>query len=531
MQAPRLQTFTDSMKMIHSKSVRRWSLAALLLAVPLAAMPACTDLTEVPENALTPENAFKTDEEILAGVASVYARLRGTMWGYFNLSEITTDEVIVPTRGSDWYDNGRWLEIFKHGWTASSGSALDDMNGTWNDIFSGVARANLMISVIEQAGGAQAAPTLAELRTLRAWYYYLLMDMFGGVPLVTTTEVAQNPRVTRDSLFRFIESELKASRNDLPVTRPAAQYGRVTRGAVDAILASMYLNARVFTGTVSAAGLAPGAPRWQDALDAANAVINSGAYTLETDIRRNFSPDNEGSRENIFVIVHSSVGSLGMNLAHRTGHYNHFNTGWGGPWNGFAALAETYQAFDPADARRNLFLVGPQVSLETGEPINDRAGNRLNITVTITSELQAGENEGARYNKFPPVGGVSTGDSHPNDYPFFRLSEMYLIKAEALNEIGQTGAALVELNRVRARSFNPPQPVVAGTQAQVRDAILAERLFEFNFEGKRRQDLIRHGKFTAARQFKPVSQGHKILMPIPTTQIQANPLLVQNPGY
>ena len=519
------------MKTIIPSSLRRLSIAVLFLA-PIALIPACTDLTETPEDALTPGNAFQTDEEILAGVASVYARLRSTMWGYFNLSEITTDEVIVPTRGPDWGDNGRWLEIYKQTWTANSGSALDDMNGTWNDLFSGVARANLMIDVLEKAGGPLAESTIAEVRTLRAWYYYMLMDMFGGVPLVTGTEVRQNPRVARDSLFRFIESELKAVRLNLPVTRPAAQYGRITRGAADAILANMYLNAQVFTGTVSTAGLQAGPARWQDAVNFADSVINSGVYSLASDYRRNFAPDNESSPENIFVIVHSSVAGLGMNLAHRTGHYNHFNTGNGGPWNGFAMIAESYRSYDPADVRRTTYLVGPQVSLATGQPINDRAGRPLVITDTIGSELQANEDEGPRFNKFPPTPNVPNGDSHPNDYPFFRLAEMYLIKAEALNELGQTAAAIVEINRVRARSFSPPKPLLPGlSQAQVRDAILAERLFEFAFEGKRRQDLIRHGKYTAARRFKTAAEAYRILMPIPSTQIQANPLLSQNPGY
>src|SRR2546423_2180765 len=103
------------------------------------------------------------------------------------------------------------------------------MNGIWQDLFSGVARANLIISVIDKAGGAQKDVTLAELRTLRAWYYYMLQDFFGGLPLVTGTELAQTPRVSRDSVFKFLEAELTAARAILPPTRPASEYGRVTR--------------------------------------------------------------------------------------------------------------------------------------------------------------------------------------------------------------------------------------------------------------------------------------------------------------
>ncbi|MGH7711288.1 MAG: RagB/SusD family nutrient uptake outer membrane protein [Gemmatimonadaceae bacterium] len=509
-----------------------------VLVVPLLLGGACTDLTEVPNDALTPDNAFRTEEEILAGVASVYAGLRGLTWGWFNLNEVSTDEVIVPTRGSDWYDNGRWLEIYRQTWTASSGSALDDMNGTWNAMFAGVARANLMISVIENAGGASAAGTLAELRTLRAWYYYLLMDFFGGVPLVTSTEVAQNPRVSRDSIFKFVEAELNAARTVLPDRRPAAQYGRVTRGAADAILASMYLNAGVFKKDqgISATSynscnvpVSGGVNGCQAAVAAADRVINSGVYSLATDWKTNFSTTNEGSPENIFVVAHTNLPGLGFSLPMRTLHYNHLALG---PWNGFATIAETYRAFDAADKRREIFLVGQQVSFNTGQPITDRAGNPLVISVDIANAEQAREHEGPRFNKFPPDPGAPAGDAMSNDFPFFRLAEMYLIKAEAQNEIGQTGAAITLVNQVRARQFSPAKPLAAGlSQAEFRTAILNERLFEFIAEAKRRADLVRHGKFTETRRFKSLREAHKVLFPIPSTQIQANPLLTQNPGY
>src|SRR5687768_4015700 len=221
---------------------------ALLLVPIFYVGQTCTSLTEVPRDALTPDNAFQNETELLAGVAAVYANLRPITWvGYFTLQDLTADVSIVPTRGSDWYDNGRWLEMHRQTWTANSGSALDDMNGAWNNLFAGIAKANLMIDVVTKAGGPTAPPTLAELRTLRAWFYYMLQDMFGGAPpLVTSTELKKNPSSTRQEIFNFIEAELKAAIPDLPVTRPAGQYGRVTRGAAYAILASLYINAGVF---------------------------------------------------------------------------------------------------------------------------------------------------------------------------------------------------------------------------------------------------------------------------------------------
>jgi len=511
---------------------------AALLVVPPAA---CTDLTEVPNDALTPDNAFRTDAEIVAGIASVYARLRSPMWGYYNLSEITTDEMLVPTRGSDWFDNGRWLEIYRQTWTANSGSALDDMNGTWNDLFSGVARANLMISVLEQAGGTGTEAPLAELRTLRAFYYYMLQDFFGGVPLVTTTELAQNARASRDSVFKFIEAELNATRTVLPDRRPAAEYGRLTRGAADAILASLYVNAGVFTKDqgINAAGynscsgvtVSGGKNACVAAVEAADRVINSGVYSLAATFANNFSINNETSPENIFVVAHVNQPGLGLSLPMRTLHYNQLSTGGGGPWNGFATLAETYNAFDAADSRRGMWLVGQQKSFNTGQNVTDRNGAPLIFTPEIANIEQASESEGVRFNKFPPLPDALAGDAHPNDFPWFRLAEMYLIKAEALNEQGQTGPALAAVNTVRARAFEPDKPLAGLSQGGLRAAILSERQFEFAGEAKRRQDMIRHGRYLEARRFKQQREAHRVLFPIPTPQLQTNSKLTQNAGY
>src|SRR5439155_7660023 len=133
----------------------------------------------VPHDALTPDNAFHTDAEVLAGVAGVYAQLRNIEWvGYIILNDLTTDVAIVPTRGSDWYDNGQWLDLHRQTWTANSSGTLAFVNGAWNDMFGAVAKANLMIDVITKANsGAAGDTTLAELRVLRAWDYYMLTDM------------------------------------------------------------------------------------------------------------------------------------------------------------------------------------------------------------------------------------------------------------------------------------------------------------------------------------------------------------------
>lgn len=540
------------------QSLRRFGRA--LLAAPLVvAGLSCTELTEVPHDALTPDNAFKTEAELLAGVAAVYAGLRPIEWvGYVTLQDLTADVSIVPTRGSDWYDNGRWLEMHRQTWTENSGSALDDMNGAWNNLFAGIAKANLMIDVVTKAGGPNAPRTLAELRTLRVWYYYMLQDMFGGVPLVDqhSSKPAQVARATREEIFNFMESELIASVPDLPDAWPAAGYGRITKGAANAILASIYINAGVFKksaapdapqgisattyNSCSGVTVAGGVDACTAAVNAANAVINSGQYSLAPAWRDNFDQDNHTSPENIFVIVYTAEGSqgLGGNWPFRTLHYNQLNSGWGSPWNGFATLAETYAQFEATDERRGMWLEGQAISYETGQPVNDRSGNPLIFTAAIPDANQANEAHGVRFNKFPPIPSAPTGNAMPNDFPFFRLSEMYLIKAEAENEQAQTATARTTVATVH-NLRNSANPVPAGmTQQQMRDYILRERLLEFAGEGKRRTDLVRHGKFLNAwsttmlnGKTDKTSEPYRVLFPIPVTQLGSNPLLVQNNGY
>jgi hypothetical protein len=510
------------------RKVRRARLCALLLAPgALFGAQGCTDLSEVPTSAITPENFYRNADEVLAGVASVYASLRAMMWGWYNMSQVTTDENVVPTRGGDWFDNGRWIEMHRQTWTANSPMGLEDVTGLYNDLFAGVSRANAVLSALENVTVANKPVIEAEVRALRAWYYFALQDFFGGVPIVTTTEVAARAANTRAQVTKFIEDELNAVRTVLPDTRPANEYGRFTRGAVDAILASLFLNHEVFAGTVSASGLQKGTARWQDAITAADRVLNSGKYALEANWRNNFNPTNRNSRENVFVARHVAQDGLGLTISMR---YTHYNSMANGGWNGFATIADIYNAFDAADDRRTVFLVGPQVDLITGQPINDRAGNRLIFTLTINDITQATEGEGARIAKFRPDAAKVGGDSG-NDYPFYRLAEMHLIKAEAMNELGQTAGAIGELNKVRQRVGITGLSTTL-SQAQARTAIRNERLFELVGEAKRRQDLIRYGEFTQrAWLFKAVTAPYRILFPIPQAQIDINPLLSQNPGY
>jgi hypothetical protein len=514
--------------------MRAAKLLTVFLAAPaFASLPGCTDLTETPASSITPENFYKNEEEVLGGLASVYSQMRisfpgYTDGGYWTVSEVSSDVMIVPTRGNDWADGGRWLDIDRQSWTVNSPGTLSDINNVWVPSFIGIARANVLLAALENVAVPNEAVIVAEARTLRAFYYYMLMDMFGGVPIVTETEIAARPQNTRQEVFDFIETELNEARTALPASWPANQHGRMTQGAADAILASMYLNAQVFTGTVTATGLQPGAARWADAIVVADRIINSGVYSLSTDWRANFEHDNHLSLENILVVKFLAEPDLGLRFLNASLHYNQFTPG---PWNGFSILADAYNQFDANDQRRQAFLVGPQVNVEDQTPVCERPGCAaggvpLVFTVTIGDATAARENEGARFLKWP----VDPNHNQPdngNDFAWFRLAEIFLIKAEAQFELGNPAGALLILNQLRARVFEPDEPLTTVT----RDIILRERLFELAAEGKRRQDLIRHGRFTEAWTFKPVTDPYRILMPIPQTQLDANPLLVQNPGY
>jgi len=211
------------------------------------------------------------------------------------------------------------------------------------------------------------------------------------------------------------------------------------------------------------------------------------------------------------------------------------------PWNGFATLAQPYRAFAPADKRRRVILIGPQVDVLTGTPATVRSGGScpvsggtpLVFTDTIGKISDASEGEGPRIYKWP-ADPAHVAQNSGNDYAWFRVGEMYLIKAEAQHVLAQDGPALTLLNKLRARNDTVAAPLAAVTDS----VILSERLFELFGESKRRQDLIRFGKYTSRTDVASGIVGGKVgrpdyyvLMPIPQTQVNANPKLAQNPGY
>jgi len=534
------------------------SIGAAGLGALLVPLQGCTDLNETPPSLISTSNFFTNEAEVLAALAGVYAQLRttapeGGSGSLYRVNEVSSDEVVVPIRGPDWNDNGQWIELHNMTWTATSIATKNFFNNVWNDPYAGIARANLFLSAVQNTTFANKASIVAEVRALRAFYYYLLMDFFGGVPIVTTTEPGKHPRNTRREVFDFIEKELIAARDSgLPATRPQEDNGRFTQGGADAILANMYLNAGVFTKEGAGSGginataynsctgvtVSGGQDACLAADSAATRLLNSPYYQLADSFPQNFRADNYKSPENIFVVKFIAADGLGFKLAMAILHYNQYAPLQ--PWNGFAIQAQTYNAFDATDKRRQVVLIGPQNDVLTGAPACIRepqpcgapGSQRLVFTDTIHDIRAASEGDGARIYKWP-VDPNHVAEHSGNDFAWFRLGEMYLIKAEVEHVLGNDATALTWLNALRARRDAVAPPLAAMSDS----VILRERLFELLGESKRRQDLIRFGAYTnrvddpSLAGGKQARSDYYVLMPVPQSQIDANPMLCQNPGY
>ena len=514
--------------------LRRAGLAALV-AAPALALGACDGLDVEPASSVEVQNFYRTPSEVRAAVAPVYASLRGPLFNYYNLSQVSTDENIVPTRGSDWGDDGRWLRIHRHGWDAT----LSDLNAAWGDSFTGIARANKVLLDIEPLEIEDKENLQAELRAIRAYFYYQVMDLFGRAPIIGDDELEvdlDNPpaAATRAQIFDFIEDEFEAVRENLPLTQRDAG-GRMSQDIIDAILANMYLNCEVFRGTLSSGGIQRAAPCWAQAREKAEGLINSGRYSLSDDYLDVFAVNNADNPEHIFRVEHLAAPGLGLTLPMRMTHYNQFSPS---PWNGFATLAETYNQFSEDDPRREIFLEGQAFNFETGEAVNDRNGNPLIFTPDFPGGVEnTTEGGGIRLLKYE-VDVNAVGGDHGNDFALFRLGEMYLIAAEAAFRLGDAGTAEQYINMLRERAGAPSLDDDDDDDNDTvnESVILQERLFELAGEAKRRQDLIRI-EIGGVNQFlrpyfeKGQSEPFRTFYPIPQAQRDANMNLDQNPGY
>jgi hypothetical protein len=503
---------------IYKKLIAVASLASMLVSAQ-----SCTDLDSEIYSQAEASKFPSNETELLSTVGATYGTLRNFIWAPFEINETTTDELVVPTRGPDWYDNGSWQQLARHTWTPVSPGQI---NGAWEWAYSVIANTNLnLIALKESPLEVQGKETIvAELKVIRAFAYFWLMDWFGGVPIITEDTPAGSPEQnTRQEVFNFVEQELKEALPDLRDEASTAVYGRMTAGAANALLAKLYLNAEVYTGT----------PRWEDALAATNAIINSGKYSLIPDFLDLFAVNNasnESFKENIFVLPMDKNFACCQPWPWRTLHYAQGNVYGlpGNPWNGFATRAEFYNMFAEGDERKLQWLAGPQRN-KAGEIITfqdavDGVVKELNFTPKISSLERALGNEGVRNVKYQVQENNNTIWSD-NDLVIFRYADVLLMKAEALLRLGNTAEALLLVNQVRERAGAAPR-----TTLTLGD-MLGERGLELSWEGWRRNDLIRFGQWDDQWEFKTNSEPFRALFPIPAQQLSNNPNLVQNPGY
>ncbi|BFP39889.1 RagB/SusD family nutrient uptake outer membrane protein [Flavobacteriaceae bacterium GF1] len=490
--------------------------AALLLA------SACTDLDEELFDQFEGSTFFTTEGEIAQGLASVYRAQNEIAGSILGLQTLSTDELFIPIRGGDWDDGGIPLATHQHTWTVEHPPA----NNTWVDLYRFVARSNSLIETIESLGDLNASQLdgLAQAKTLRAYAYWQLLDLFQTPPLVTDAQIDPNnlpTNSTPEALFSFVESELLEA---IPNLAPSADArGTIDQDAARAVLTNLYLNAETYLGT----------PRWEDAIAQADAIINSGQFTLVTDgLPNNYSGDNETSTENIWVVPENVPGTgtqNSMNFARRTIHYNQgesMNTPGGG-WNGWATLASFYDRYEDVDARKAAwFLEGQQFDADGVTPLENRQGRPLIFTREISAPRLTGddiETAGVRWNKYDPRTATPVGNEHAIDFVVFGLAEIMLAKAEAHIRLGQVGEAAALINPIRERAGVDPIP------NPTLDDVYNERGRELILGGKRRPDMIRHGRFTTETwEFKEVTDPNRRFFFIPQQQLDANPNLTQN---
>ena len=496
----------------------------------------CTKFDVDMHSAYTEETFPKTSEQFVAVTGPVYTTARGYFSDYFDLQTAGADEVVIPTRGGDWFDGGKWRDMHFHTWSPNH----DVVRSTWNWGFNAIGTCNRVLSVLDKAEeSAQKVQTLAEIKTMRAWYYYLMLDAFGNIPLVTTFDTGSDlPGTTpRAEIFKFVVDELEANLSALSEEKSEATYGRPTKWFAHALLAKIFLNAQVYTGTAN----------WNKVVEHANAVINSGKYSLENDFLAQFKPDNgAGSPEPIFSIPFDPSRATGNNLFNKVLHYAHRQTFElsVNPWNGWSAQPAYYDLFDEADNRKQQWLVGQQYN-STGQPL---IYNGMNIVINpygytllpgsdfdIGGADNGGRLAGARCVKYYPDKNQISNQAG-NDVIVFRLADVLLMKAEAILRGASNGTATEALdaaNLVRKRAFpiHPDKHFTATTLTL--DAIYKERALEFTFEVTRRTDMIRFGKWEEAMLFKPArtSETYKRLFPVPASALANNSNLKQNTGY
>lgn len=517
----------------------------IIISTFLAVTAGCTKLQEKFQGDLPALSSGGANIDAL--LKGVYTSMHSTYQGQANLwalEEMSTDELIGPTRGGDWDDNGAWRVLHEHSW--------DGTNVHLNDVFNQLL--GTAFAATDLLRFDSTSSKAAEARYLRAWSYFWVLDGWDQVPYRDPGESTLAPSRVRKGTeaLSYIISELTAI---LP-TLPNAPAGSANKDAAKVLLMKCYLNKGVYANraapTFDAADM-------QKVIALADEVIKSSRnYSFSANYFDNFAPGNTViGKENIWVMENQAGIKYGgddnsiRSRWHCTLHYNSTSGGW----NGFTTLSDFYNKFEATDKRRGAdypttnmpnpghridvgFLVGQQYDWVTDKPLTTRDGVTPlvftpNVSIIETGLVNNLEVTGIRAFKYP-IDLVNDGsDNVDNDCVFFRLADVLLMKAEAIlrggtgTVAGSYGSTAVDI--VNAIRLNRGASVLPSVTL---DNLIDERGRELYLEWWRRQDLIRFGKFLDAFQEKAYKSDPKyLLFAIPTQQLAVNPNLKANPGY
>lgn len=536
----------------------------LFASFSLLSWASCSSyLEENPKDRLDEETAYSTLSDVQKnGVLSLYnyvggyvdsQGLQGTGRGIYDLNTFTTDETIMPTRGGDWYDGGFWQGLYLHRWGVNN----EAVYATWEYLYRTVILCNGSLERIqdfaEKHPEENVADCVAEVRALRAMFYYYIMDLFGSVPLIEKSDPAVEDIVQekRSKVFNFIVKELTESSSLLSEERsnqPGVYYGRMTQPVVWFLLAKLALNAEVYTDDDWTDGSRPDGKSiffevegqrlnaWQTVNYYCEKITAAG-YTLEKDYTANFAVFNESSEENIFVIPMSKTLYTNQFIClFRSRHYNHAKAYGLSGENGSSATKEVLETFGydtpQVDARFDYcYFAGLVKDLEGNQILLDDGVTPLvyepwNVALDVSGKPYE-KTAGARMKKYEvDKTGLKDGKLLDNDIVLFRYADVLLMQSEAKVRNGENGDA--ELNLVRSRVGMAPRTATL-------ENLLDERMMELAWEGWRRQDMIRFGVFTRSYSCRPQlpgeENGYTTVFPIPEKVIDMNPQLHQHKGY
>lgn len=500
-----------------------------IAAAALVAGASCTKLDVPVESQLGGETFPKTLDQYISITGPVYQRFStsGYATDLFRANEFTTEEAMIPTRDQGYYDNAVYIKWHKHTWT------VDDVYAQWTWGFGGISDCNRVINTMQGAPDTTISKNfVAEMRAMRALFYFYMMDLYGNIPITTYGSLEAPKQYKRAEVCAHIERELLAAIPNLatPTTVNAQYYGRATRWMAYALLQKLYLNWETYTGT----------KRYTDAITYGNKLMTESSLALVGDYMSLFSPKNGANTETILPAIFDADKGKGNHLMRFGLHGNlqqKYNLNFA-PSNAMCTTPEFFKLFNLAgDARDTTWLSGPQYMHDKTTPIINKNGGNVqlvlepNIVLVNDARMDVGPEKngisyGARSVKYYPD--PNTIDRFANnDMPVLRLADVYLMQAEAiLRNGGAESDAVALVNKIRKRATAPEVSSIT------LDQLLDERGRELAWEGWRRNDLIRFGKYEGKWGFKAGNEStHLRVFPIPSQERIIYPGLVQNDKY